>query len=158
MSGSLAVAASIVIGFGASAMGSIGTVAELAVKDINKERHPIIRKIGEVFSKTLQNGSASLALIALGSLFVTHPIGVGSLLGVGFVMSLSPTANGLVQLTKYEKLKNVMHVVDQMCSATAKTINTVVLTTAAFMSMGPAVGAVAGISLSALSISTYKKA
>lgn len=158
MSGSLALAATVVLGFGSSAFGTIGTVAELTVKEINKERHPILRTVGEVFSKTMQNTAATVALTVLGSLFVgSTPIGLLAL-GFGAIMILTPPVNGIAEGTSSEALKRAMHIADQITSATAKTINTAVLTVAVYMAAGPIAAIATGAGLSALSYATYQKA
>ena len=147
----------LVMSLGAATVGTLGTVVELAVKEIDKEKRPILRTIGEVFAKTLQTGSAALALIVIGSLFA-NPIGLVVLYGIGATLILTPIVHGVIKHTNYESLKKGFDRADKVASLTAKTLNSAVLTAGIFMSWGiPAAGA-GGIGLIALNIATYKKA
>ncbi len=161
MSGSFALAATIVVGFGSAALGTIGTVAELAVKEIDKKHHPIIRTTAEVFAKTLQNAGAVFSLLILGSLVVTNPYAVAAVVVVGGAIVLTPATNGVIQHSKNPILKRIapkIRKADQIASASAKTINTVVVTAAVFMSSGGFAAVIAGLGLTGLSIATYRKA
>lgn len=154
---SLAVVAAVVMGIGGSAVGAIGTVVELAVKEIDQEKRPIWRTIGEVFAKTMQCAAAAFALVILGSL-VANGAGIIALNVIGAVIILTPIINGIVKHQGNETWKNFFEQGDKVASVTAKTINTAVLTAAIFMSLGIPAGIIGGIALSALNIVTYKKA
>jgi hypothetical protein len=146
-----------VIGLGTTAAGAIGTVTELAVKQIDKEKKPILRAVGEIFAKSLQTGAAALTLVMIGSL-VTNPIGLGTLYGIGVILLLTPIVNGIIQHTTYDSLKKGFNIADQAASIVAKTINTATLATAVWMSLGIPAAILGGISLTTLNIVTYMKA
>lgn len=159
-SAGLAIGALVVFGIGSSCAGTLGNVIELAVKDIDKEQFPIIRTIGEVFSKTIQSASAGFALLLTASLFLTPPVGavlgVG-ILGIGVVMLLTPMVNGIIQRTNTESLKKAFALADQIVNVTSKTVNTAILTAGITINFGIPLGVAAGIGLGALSIVTYIK-
>lgn len=154
----LAIAAAVVLGIGSSTVGTMGTVAEMAVKEVNKESFPILRTIGEVFAKTLQSGAAAFSLLVLGSLFVVNTGGVLALSGIGVAMLLTPSINGMIEHQGSDSLKRKSEIADKAVSLAAKAINTVVVTAAIFMSLGVPAGILGGVGLSALSIATYRKA
>ncbi len=152
----LAIGAMVVLGVGTAVLGSIGTVTELAVKEINKQKRPILRTIGEIFAKTLQTACGAVVLVTAASL-LTNPIFFGASLGIGVVMILTPLVNGITQHIGFETLKKIVGKVDQVVNIASKIINTAVVTSGVFLACGVAPAVIGGLGLSALNIVTYKK-
>lgn len=156
--GSLAIAAAVVLSIGSSTLGIVGTIAEMAIKEIDKDEFPNLRTISEVFAKTLQSGAAAFSLLILGSLFVMNSVGLIALGGMGVAMLLTPSINCLIQHHGSDSLKIKFDIADNIVNIASKTINTAVVTAAFFMSLGVPAGILGGIGVSALSIATYQKA
>lgn len=152
-----AMAATVVLGIGSALAGTVGTVTELAIKEIDKEQRPILRTVGEVFSKTLQTGSAALILIVIGSLVSSSMVNVATF-STGAVIVLTPMIHGIIQHSSLDQdWKDAMKGIDQLSNATCKTIHSAVLTMAAYKTCGLPAAVVTWIYLGALNFVTYKK-
>jgi hypothetical protein len=153
----IAVGATVVLSVGASALGTVGTFAELTAKRIDKEKHPILRTIAEVFAKTLQSGPAAFSLAMIGSLLTTNPILLGGILLIGAYMVLTPAVNGIIQLTQNEALKKGMAIADRAVSLSSKLINTAILTVGVALALNIPAAIICGVGLTALNVKAYQK-
>lgn len=151
----LAIGVTLVFGFGSAALGTVGTVAELAVKEINQDKHPLLRAISLVFAKTLQSGPAAFSLLLIGSLY--NPW-VYMAAFIGTCMLLTPLLNGIVQHSSFGSLKKGMDIADRTVSISAKILNTALMAVGAAMALGPFAAVLTGSTIGALNYAAYHKA
>lgn len=153
----LALAITVVVEVGSSVVGNTGLLSEFAVKSLDKEKHPTLRMIGVVFSKTLQNAAAAFALFILGSLAVNPIVNVAAF-SFGAVMILTPAMQAAFRNSDHPSLKKALKLMDDITSISAKTINTAILTAGVYLSLGVPAAVVAGLGLGALNVMTFNKA
>lgn len=152
--GGIAMGITYVVGFGASILGTMGTAMEAGVKNIDKDQRPVAKTIGEVFSKTIQNGSAAFLLVIGGSL-MSNPI-LFSALGIGVMMASTPIFNEIIQVNGNESFKKVMGIADKVTNIASKMINSIVITTGVFMSCDFLAAVLFGIGVGSLNMMAYR--
>jgi len=152
----LPLAVTVVVEVFSAAVGTTGMLAEYTTKLLNKEKYPTLRKICELFSKTLQNGAAAFSLVILGSL-AANPACIIVAGTIGAVMVLTPVMRAAFQNSDHPSLKKALILIDNIANIAAKTINMAMLTGGVYLALGVPAAMVAGLGLGTLSIVTYRK-
>lgn len=145
----------VVVEVGASAVGLTGMIAEYATKFLDKETLPVLREVGELFSKTLQNGSAAFSLIIIGSLF--NPLAVIPTTIIGSILVLTPISNSVVKNLDFLPLKGILEQMDKGASLSGKMVNGAVLTAGAYLALGIPALVITGVGLGAANYWTFTK-
>lgn len=141
---------------GAGVVGAIGSSVELAAKRIDKQKHPILRTIAEVFGKTLQSAPAAFSLGLIGSFATAKPVLLVGVLAVGSVMVLTPLVNGIVQHSQNETLKKGMDILDRVVSVSSKVVNTAALTVGVALAINIPAALLCGAGITVLNVKAYQ--
>lgn len=107
----------------ASFIGAAGTFAELGSVAIDHQKHPILRKICEVFARVIQGVAAAFPLIWLG-LNTSNPNGLIAAITVSSIMILTPIIGGFFRHS-YPSLEKIIGIFDQCVNISIKAVNTV---------------------------------